>query len=418
MTLTAQSLIQEFLKRPVVEHQPIHIAAEPSMLTARGLLASSSMHIKDQERLLEVINAHSMQFLNRIEPLQNKTQAGIIEKCLAPSGSHLFVCADLHGDLISLLAQVQALQAHGYLDTSYKCRKNFYMIFLGDYVDRGINDIEVLTLLLTLRMENPSSIFLIRGNHEEIKTNLHYNVEPEFFHTHSKPISSCYQSFPLSVCVGTQEYIDKETNPRKQFIYFCHALFSPAITLADFLQDDTQTIRLLPSYAPFKHPPYPMTKQALTAYMRLKSEFQANTLACNVTHCTWSDIDETPHTSSRGAGYVFSPEQVRLYFQSNTNSKVSIEALFRGHQHKFLEWSLPNDQEENHVRVTTLAPSSLKSKMPGMQSHQHIQGLLLTIQPAVKNWTKQATILMKAEPTASSFIILPTKRNMLEKLFG
>ena len=70
--------------------------------------------------------------------------------------SPIKICGDIHGQLNDL---VRVLQTGGF-DVNSK------YLFLGDYVDRGPNSLEVICLLFALKCRFPSNVFLLRGNHE------------------------------------------------------------------------------------------------------------------------------------------------------------------------------------------------------------------------------------------------------------
>ena len=72
------------------------------------------------------------------------------------------IFGDLHGqfgDLMRLFEEYGTPSTAG--DITY-----IDYLFLGDYVDRGSHSLETICLLLALKIENPSSVHLIRGNHE------------------------------------------------------------------------------------------------------------------------------------------------------------------------------------------------------------------------------------------------------------
>ncbi|MCS6788108.1 MAG: metallophosphoesterase, partial [Aigarchaeota archaeon] len=69
---------------------------------------------------------------------------------------------DLHGDLESLKLPLESVDNYDAL------------IFLGDLVDRGSHQLEVLVELMRAKLEHPDKVRVIRGNHETAQMNYAY----------------------------------------------------------------------------------------------------------------------------------------------------------------------------------------------------------------------------------------------------
>jgi predicted phosphodiesterase len=128
------------------------------------------------------------------------------------------VVGDIHGNIDDLL---RVFERRGYPpETNY--------LFLGDYVDRGQNSVEVLIMLYSLKVLFPSNIYLIRGNHECESVTAVYGFKREVCRRFSVQV---YQKFVKSF--SHLPYAAVVNNK-----YFCvHGGISPDLASVDEIAD-------------------------------------------------------------------------------------------------------------------------------------------------------------------------------------
>jgi len=161
-------------------------------------------------------------------------------------------------------------------------------LFLGDYVDRGENSIEVLLLLYALKLRFPTHIYLLRGNHETNQFKKDSSFKTDCLSYLNRKIYNLFlQSFsymPLCAVVNN--------------VLCLHGGISPSI----FSLEDIQKISL------------PL--------------FDLNgTPAADI---LWSDPDSTVDyfkDSPRGLGILFGQDLLGPFLEDN-----NLKALIRGHQ--------------------------------------------------------------------------------------
>eukprot|EP00931_Biecheleriopsis_adriatica_P075848 TRINITY_DN49624_c0_g1_i1.p1 TRINITY_DN49624_c0_g1~~TRINITY_DN49624_c0_g1_i1.p1 ORF type:complete len:474 (-),score=72.58 TRINITY_DN49624_c0_g1_i1:16-1437(-) len=88
-----------------------------------------------------------------------------LERVEVPSGSHVNIVGDVHGQFFDVL---KIFQEYG-----LPSPENPYL-FNGDFVDRGSFSVETLLLLLAWKVALPSHVRLARGNHEAHDMNVPY----------------------------------------------------------------------------------------------------------------------------------------------------------------------------------------------------------------------------------------------------
>ncbi len=89
---------------------------------------------------------------------------------------------DLHGDSQA----VDAIIKHSKFEKRMEKDKDDYLVFIGDYADRGSDDIKTLEKVLGLKMKYPDNVVLLRGNHEESELGKRYGFLDSLFYKYPK----------------------------------------------------------------------------------------------------------------------------------------------------------------------------------------------------------------------------------------
>jgi len=122
------------------------------------------------------------------------------EKSLIDIEPEVTIFGDIHGqfsDMLGFLHTINYINNPG-------TRK---LLFLGDYVDRGQNSLDVVFLLFCLKCCYPEDIFLIRGNHEIREMNLIHGFSAEirrkgYGNTLWEQINVVFDCLPLGALIG------------------------------------------------------------------------------------------------------------------------------------------------------------------------------------------------------------------------
>eukprot|EP00435_Cladocopium_sp_Y103_P075603 s22_g60.t1 len=116
---------------------------------------------QEQGQLLPKKDAYLI-VLDIIDLLREEKTMGQVS---IPEGGHLTIVGDLHGQYWDFM---------NVLSLSGKPSPSTPFIFNGDFVDRGSWSIEVIMTIFALKLKDPGAVFLNRGNHEMLETNILY----------------------------------------------------------------------------------------------------------------------------------------------------------------------------------------------------------------------------------------------------
>jgi len=122
-------------------------------------------------------------------------------------GSKVIFHGDFHGDIRSFITTLEWLNEKKLLDGFKLSSPDTYLVFLGDYGDRGSYGIEVLYTLMRLKLANPRQVLMARGNHEDFQLTSTYGFLREGQMKYGRafdplPLWRIYDFLPVVIYLG------------------------------------------------------------------------------------------------------------------------------------------------------------------------------------------------------------------------
>ena len=390
-----------------------------------GLQYCLREHAEDLRLLSGILDRYNATF-PLVYPYQ-EIVLGEVKRLDLSSDDLLYVQADLHGDVTTLISVLTLLKNGGYLDSSYVCQKNFFLVFLGDFTDRGLNDGEVLILLLLLQIENPQNLFLIRGNHESnvmrkffLAEAAHFDLlYPEdflWFQENRLKLEACYARMPLAICAGE---IHGE-NGRREFVHFSHGALPVTMDLTPLFQDKVRSLPIMsdPSLHVVSQTvspmvPGPKQEKAVQKVFELAVMIEP---FHGIMH-QWGELGEkTEFLKKRSIGYSLCADDLHAIFRAMRSPLGTIKVKISGHVHEKRELTVVRKSQEDRLAPSAIPIprkdfwtkkiplSPVKQKVIGItlpagalgafrrdpqRGLEMLIGLLLTVAPRTRSWGKK-----------------------------
>ena len=239
----------------------------------------------------------------------------------------LWVIGDLHADVLTLANAVE------YAESLATPARPAHFVFLGDFVDRGIHDHELLLFLFGLMMNHPERVCVIPGNHD---TDLRFDEPSGRFRVSIDPAEYCEE---LNAALERGAPGDDErVKLARAFIRFCA---------------DRPKAVFLPDGTLFAHGGFP--------HIDAQKDIVAVPDLCRprcLDDFLWARIAESarvkrPNRGSRG--HEFGWDTFAQFCKLAADRlAVPVKRLVRGHDHVPDRWQEYPEYADNFVPVLTL----------------------------------------------------------------
>jgi hypothetical protein len=273
-------------------------------------------------------------FLENSHQITTKWNVGnfFYEKAIHfPHNAALHIIGDQHGSFHDTVAVLSSIfyshtedQSSPFESDSFRLKpeyKHHHWIFCGDLTDGGAYGVETLFVLLSVFLENPDNIHLVRGNHEDINVNKRYGfldeIRLKFGSFFPIEITEILQKFYYSLPVALWGIFNNRHGLKNNYsvTLFCHGCIE---------QQDTDFI--------------PFFKQAV---QNGKSFKRVNGTFASISDLgyLWSDVNKNEHyTKTRTDPFSgrtqLSQHDIIEYMKTvGKDSEFRFDHIFRAHKH-------------------------------------------------------------------------------------
>ena len=229
-------------------------------------------------------------------------QLGNSNRLEVPAGGKVTVVGDIHGQLEDLLLILE--------DAGEPSESNIFL-FNGDFVDRGANSCEVISVLFALIAAFPGCVYLNRGNHEDTFICQNYGFQEEVAHKYDLEtffmFGETFKHLPLFSVISDTAFVVHGG-------LFCDEKAS--------LEDLDDINRLdFEAVPPEKFPECTEGKSDDEYHKELLKQFQRDAL--------WSDPRPVNGIAAnhRGAGVLFGPDHTQAFLNNN-----DLKMVIRSHE--------------------------------------------------------------------------------------
>jgi hypothetical protein len=345
-------------------------------------------NLKEEYKLATIINKEIITDL--LSAVSSKYTKPTIQILNANITDKFIVIGDLHGSVHSFIRILFRLHKYGVLDiTTMKLNANYYLVFLGDIVDRGMFSTEILVSILLLKRENNKNVIFIAGNHEASNPNINsrdgfqteltfkYNDNDELYNN----FNALFSNLPVAVLVHCND----------QTIWLSHGCFNAKLDYKLNSEDyNKETEIVLPTD---------------------NDRFIINSIL-------WSDIAYQTDRERRAGDYYH--KNTRENFRAFMD-KYKITGVIRGHQDNYsnsLIYYHNNTDGTNYKKINELASAGICNEKQicfnKMNNDKRTNGPIARVVMSTNNYTNDDSY----QPVITISTATDKKKSLIADSFG